>query len=148
MEIKLIPMQNEDSDITELLFFDVDTQKSLGKITYNIYGKDAHINYTYLKPEYRRMGILKKSLNSILCDMKCKGATKVYLHTINEEARAAWSKLGFKEISENEIKEAEKRYIKYGYNTTDVLSELGESLKRTAMKKELEEICLCGKVSK
>lgn len=143
MNITLKSMQTEDSDITELLFLDTDTQESLGKITYSIIKKDAHINYTYLKPEYRRMGILKKSLNSILCDMKCKGATNAYLHTITEEAREAWSKLGFKEISENEIKEAEKRWTKYDYTTTDVLSELGESLKRTAMKKELEEICLC-----
>ncbi len=139
MNIVLKSMQTENPNFVELLFLDTDTQESLGKITYNINEKDAHINYTYLKPEYRRMGILKKSINSILCDMKCKGANKVFLHTISDEAREAWSKLGFKEISDDEIKEAEKQWIKY----TDVLSELSDSLKRTAMKKELEEICLC-----
>ena len=142
MNIELKSMQTEDKNITELLFLNTDTKESLGKITYSISGKDAHINYTYLKPEYRRMGILKKSLNTILCDMKCKGANKVFLHTISDDAREAWSALGFKEISEKEIKEAEKAWRKLGY-PADIYKELGESLKITAMKKELEEICLC-----
>lgn len=97
-------------------FIDKNTKNKVGQLEYQVKNKKAEISNTYMFPEYRYKGILKKFFPNIAKDIRCNGADKIELTVLNLDAKAAWKSLGFEEVNKNkmsrDISEIESKCIK------------------------------------
>jgi GNAT superfamily N-acetyltransferase len=86
-------------DVT-ITILDKDIQEKAGQLRYII--RDTHVEIfdTYLFPEYRRQKIMSRLIKKIISELKMSGISKVKLKYFNEDACAAWERMGFRHISE------------------------------------------------
>ena len=84
-------------------FIDKNTNDKAGQLEYQVKNKKAEISNTYMFPEYRDKGILKKFFPNITKDIRCNGADKIELTVLSLDAKTAWKQLGFEDINENKM---------------------------------------------
>lgn len=84
-------------DIT-ITLVDKDIYEKAGQLRYVIKDKYAEIFDTYLFPEYRRQKIMSNLVKKIISELKIYGISKVRLKYFDEDARAAWERMGFRDV--------------------------------------------------
>ena len=89
--------KSKEDDTIDFSFINTSNNEIVGHLKSDINKKDktAFIHSTYLFPEYRGRGILKGSINDILCGIKNEGVNKATLIASEYEA-GIWRKFGFK----------------------------------------------------
>lgn len=66
---------------------------------HNPSGKKAYIMNMYTHPDYRRRGIAYRTLDRLICDIKCKGITSVSLEA-TAMGRPLYEKYGFVKMND------------------------------------------------
>lgn len=66
---------------------------------HNPSGKRAYIMNMYTRPAYRRRGIAYKTLDRLVCDIKCKGITSISLEA-TAMGRPLYEKYGFVKMND------------------------------------------------
>jgi GNAT superfamily N-acetyltransferase len=93
--------ERTENNITTIDFIDNSIDK-VGQLVFEILDNKAIIYDTYIYPDYRKKGILKTHLHTILSRIKKYGVTHLELSVLNEEAKLAWMHLlGVTETSQN-----------------------------------------------
>lgn len=89
-----------ENNVTIIDFID-NLGDKIGQLVYEIIDNKATIHDTFIYPDYRRKGILKTHLPTILSKINQQGINLIELSTLNEEAKTAWTRLGFIETEPN-----------------------------------------------
>lgn len=92
--------QRTENNVTIIEFIDHFGNK-IGQLIYEIINDKAVIHDTYIYPDYRKKGILKSYLPILISKVKRHRVTSINLSILSEEARIAWTHLGFTETRHN-----------------------------------------------
>lgn len=80
-----------------IAIIDNNIQEKAGQLRYIIRDTEAEIFDTYLFPNYRRKKIMSSLLKKIIQELKVSGISKIRLKYLDEDARVAWEKMGFRQ---------------------------------------------------
>lgn len=104
MIICKMSLENLSLDVT-ITIVDNNIQKKAGQFRYIINGSEAEIFDTYMFPEYRRKKVISNIFQKTVAKLKASGVSKVKLQYLNDDARIAWEKIGFRHTGKDNYME-------------------------------------------
>ena len=90
----------KENTLTIIDFINSSGEK-IGQLEYEIIDNRAVIQNTFIYPDYRNRGILKTHFPVILSMINQNHVHSITLFAYNDDARVAWSRLGFTEDRPN-----------------------------------------------
>lgn len=94
MRLKM-SLENVLLDVT-ITIVDNDTKEKAGQLRYIHKGSEIEILDTYIFPEHRGKKIMGSLLRRVISELRISGVSKLRLQYFDDDARAAWEKMGFK----------------------------------------------------